>query len=110
MGKSACRLAAPLWFRRWSRSRAAVFHSLRSVVLIGRLRTSVLLSLGRKSMTLSVELCREGASPLELGHSLPGEVEDDTKLALHLMQYASSLAILTNDRGVSSRENLPCRL
>ncbi|MDO4692894.1 MAG: hypothetical protein Q4A64_08485 [Porphyromonadaceae bacterium] len=46
---------ARLWFRRWSRSRAAVFHSLSAAVMIGRLSSSILDSLARKSRTLAVE-------------------------------------------------------
>lgn len=47
-----CRTAAPLWFRRWSRSRAAVFRSLGKGVAIGHLSTKVLASLERKTTTL----------------------------------------------------------
>lgn len=54
MGKPAYRTTAPLWFRRWSRSQAAVFHSLHSVVLIGCLRANVLVSLSRKTASLVV--------------------------------------------------------
>lgn len=43
---------APLWFRRWSRSRAAVFHSLGQAVAIGHLRATVLARLERKTATL----------------------------------------------------------
>lgn len=44
--------AAPLWFRRWSRSRAAVFRSLGKSVAIGHLSVTILTRLERKTPTL----------------------------------------------------------
>ena len=42
-----------LYFRRWTRSRAAVFHSLGHCVTIGHLTASVLERLSAKTMTLA---------------------------------------------------------
>lgn len=45
--------ATRLYFRRWTRSRAAVFHSLGHCVTIGHLTGSVLERLSAKTMTLA---------------------------------------------------------
>lgn len=58
---------APLWFRRWSRSGAAVFHSLHSVVLIGRLGMSVLRSLGHKRGNASSQMALQTERPWPRG-------------------------------------------
>ncbi len=45
--------ATRLYFRRWTRSRAAIFHSLGHCVTIGHLTGSVLERLSAKTMTLA---------------------------------------------------------
>ncbi|MDO4706846.1 MAG: hypothetical protein Q4A61_00290 [Porphyromonadaceae bacterium] len=74
MGQYAIRRVSPLWFRRWSRKGAAVFHSLHTVVLIARLSSSVLSSLSRKTLGLSLG---QGVRSMQLLPEGSRENEDD---------------------------------
>ncbi|WP_152568328.1 hypothetical protein [Porphyromonas sp. COT-290 OH3588] len=94
---------ARLWFRRWSRSRAAVFHSLGTAVMIGRLSSSVLDSLARKSRTLAVESEARG----EVSYQAKHEGEDEEPLFYTTVYnwqalYTPALGLSNNQHSASS--------
>lgn len=72
-----------LWFRRWSRSRAAVFRSLGRSVAIGHLTNKVLVRLERKTKTLlSLDV-----HPMQMHTPLYDAAEDDeARTQLHIEQ------------------------
>lgn len=85
---------APLWFRRWSRSRAAVFHSLGQAVVIGHLRATVLARLERKTATL-IHRTWQG-SALAYPNKWETEREDTEKSCLHEALLPEQTTEITN--------------
>lgn len=86
MGKG---LLPSLYFRRWTRSHAAVFRSLGRCVVIGHLAASVLEQIAGKSLSILRQW-----SPLQLAAEAPSQAEDEQTCS------SEELALLL--------EELPC--
>lgn len=82
----------PLYFRRWSRLRAAAFRSIGRTVVIGHLTTGVLVRLERKTMRL-VSLSGRVAyneTPMHSAHDeLPPLLEQVPVLVCQPVRYLS---------------------
>lgn len=95
--------AARLYFRRWTRSRAAVFHSLGHCVTIGHLTTSILERLSAKTMTLATTSSVCGLLTPSAGENEEGQEAHEEVLLCGLFgELISSLIPATSAQPSSS--------
>lgn len=92
-----------LYFRRWTRSRAAVFHSLGHCVTIGHLTASVLERLSVKTMTLATASAVWGLLTTSAGENEEEqEAQEETLLCGLFGELISTLIPATSAQPSSS--------
>lgn len=92
--------ASRLCFRRWTRSRAAVFRSLGQCVTIGHLALNVLERLAGKSTSLTVHITTLGLLRTEEQEELQEEALESARLlGLVTLGQSPSLSLSTSEAG-----------
>ncbi len=92
--------ASRLCFRRWTRSRAAVFRSLGQCVTIGHLALNVLERLAGKSSSLTVRISTLGLLRTEEQEELQEEALESARLlGLVALGHSPSLSLSTGEAG-----------
>lgn len=92
--------ASQLCFRRWTRSRAAVFRSLGQCVTIGHLALNVLERLAGKTTSLTVHIATLGLLRMDEQDELQEETLERTlSLGLAPTEQSTSLSLSTAEAG-----------